>query len=168
MADKVIGKAAAFLLIKGNVKAVYAEIISNHALDTLQQTDILVQYQKVVPYIINRNKDGMCPMEETVLMMHDAAQAFVALQEKIKWLAQKNNKEIVLKNLDKIHTTKLGVERIQRNISLQCDVVAWCKDAIKKSEYITKEGKNWYVYAENIKITIHANSYTIITAHKQK
>ncbi len=167
VADKVIGKAAAFLLIKGGVKAVYAQMISQHALDTLQNTDIVVQYQNVVPYIINRNKDGMCPMEETVLSIQDAEQAFVALQQKRRALEQKKNKEILLQNLEKIHTTPLGIERIQRNIGLSCDVVAWCKNCIKTATDIKRKGKNWYVCQDNIQITIHASSYTIITAHKQ-
>ncbi len=167
VADKVIGKAAAFLLIKGNVKAVYAQMMSHHALETLQQTNIFVQYQTVVPYIINRNKDGMCPMEETVLSIQDAEQAFVALQEKRKALEQKRNKEILLQNLENIHTTPLGTERIQRNIGLECDVVAWCKDCIKTATNIKQKGKNWYISNGNTRITIHANRYTIITAHKQ-
>lgn len=168
VADKVIGKAAAFLLIKGHVKAVYAEIISQHALDILQKTDIAITYQKAVPYIINRNQNGMCPMEETVLSMHDAEQAFVVLQQKVAFLAQQNNQQILLQNLDKIHTTDLGVERIQKNIGLSCDVVQWCKDAVKRANGITKKGKNWYVSIENAVITINASSYTVITAHKQK
>jgi len=35
----------------------------------------------------------------------------------------------LLKNLDKIHTTELGLERIKRNLGLtDVDVVVWCKD----------------------------------------
>ncbi len=168
VADKVIGKAAAFLFIKADVKAVYAEVISQYALDILQKTNIVVAYQKAVPYIINRKKDGMCPMEETVLSMQDAEKAFVALQQKIAFLTQKNNQQILLEHIHNIHTTNLGVERIQKNMGLSCDVVQWCKDAIKCASDITKKGKNWYVSIENAVITINASSYTIITAHKQK
>lgn len=70
-------------------------------------------------------------------------------------------------NLDKLHTTDLGVARIRRNLNLQNeDVVMWCKESLQKADVIIGLGKNWYVYYGGVVITIHANSYTIITAHK--
>ncbi|MBE5851808.1 MAG: DUF3781 domain-containing protein [Lachnospiraceae bacterium] len=76
----------------------------------------------------------------------------------------------LLKNLEKIHTTELGVIRIKRNLSLDTDdVVKWCKDKIKSdSAVITRKGKNWYVRVDDCIITVNAFSYTIITAHKEK
>jgi len=72
----------------------------------------------------------------------------------------------LLINLDKIHTTELGVERIKKNLKLgNVDVVAWCKAKIKNANDIVRKGKNWYVYTDNIIITVNANSFTIITAH---
>ena len=75
-----------------------------------------------------------------------------------------------LENLDKLHTTELGVMRIKRNVSLDSDdVVAWCKAQIHSANAVlTRNGKNWYVHADHSIITINANSYTIITAHKEK
>ena len=61
----------------------------------------------------------------------------------------------------------MGAERIKRNLNLQTiDVVAWCKNAVKQADIIIGQGKNWYAYNDGIVITINANSYTIITAHK--
>jgi len=79
-------------------------------------------------------------------------------------------KEVLISNLNKIHTTKLGVERIKRNLELNVnDVVSWCKEKVKVSNSsIIKKGKNWYVEVEDYKITINSYSYTIITAHKVK
>lgn len=76
----------------------------------------------------------------------------------------------LLNNLDKVHTTELGVVRIKRNLSLDTDnVVEWCRDKIQSSSaVITRSGKNWYVNVENCMITVNAYSYTIITAHKEK
>lgn len=76
----------------------------------------------------------------------------------------------LLKNLDKLHTTELGVERIKRNLSLDTDdVVSWCKAKTNSaSAAITRKGKNWYVNVENYVLTINAYSYTIITAHMEK
>lgn len=74
----------------------------------------------------------------------------------------------LLDNISKIHTTELGKIRISKNLCLQNeDVVEWCKTKIlDKNAQITRQGKNWYVVIGNVKITINANSYTIITAHK--
>lgn len=73
-------------------------------------------------------------------------------------------------NLDKLHTTELGVERINRNLSMDSDnVVGWCKTKIQsENAFFTRKGKNWYVDADNCVITVNAYSFTIITAHKKK
>lgn len=76
----------------------------------------------------------------------------------------------LLANLDKLHTTELGVVRIKRNLSLETDdVVEWCRKKAGLSQaVITRNGKNWYVSIEGCVITVNAYSYTIITAHKEK
>lgn len=72
----------------------------------------------------------------------------------------------LLANLDKIHTTELGAERIKNNLSLDtADVIAWCKLKIESANNIIRKGKNWYVYADDVVLTINAYSFTIITAH---
>jgi len=74
----------------------------------------------------------------------------------------------LLNNIDHIHTTALGVERIKRNLGLNVDdVVGWCKQKIAQADDIFRKGKNWYVYIEDSIITINAYSYTIITAHRR-
>ncbi|MDD6039558.1 MAG: DUF3781 domain-containing protein [bacterium] len=76
----------------------------------------------------------------------------------------------LLKHLDELHTTALGVERIKRNLSIEtADVVAWCKEKIcLEYAVIERNGKNWYVTVDGCIITVNAYSYTIITAHKEK
>lgn len=78
------------------------------------------------------------------------------------------DKNILLSNLDKIHSTEMGIDRIKKNLCLDVeDVVEWCKKKINdKNALITRTGKNWYVIIDNNKITVNAYSYTIITAHK--
>ncbi len=77
-------------------------------------------------------------------------------------------KEILLKNIDKVHTTKMGVDRIKKNLDLDnIDVVEYCKNKVLDENCsIYKQGKNWYCEIDNIIITINSYSYTIITAHK--
>lgn len=78
-----------------------------------------------------------------------------------------NTEDIVLNNLDKIHTTKMGFERIQKNLQLNTeDIVGWCiKQIADKKNVIIKKGKNWYITIDDYVITINVHSYTIITAH---
>ena len=77
------------------------------------------------------------------------------------------NKEILLSNIDKVHTTEMGIDRIKRNLKLDTnDVVEYCKNKIlNKDCNIYKKVKNWYCEIDHIKITINSYSYTIITAH---
>ncbi len=77
------------------------------------------------------------------------------------------NKEILLSNIDKIHTTKMGIDRIKKNLKLNSnDVVTYCKNKVlDKNSNIYRKGKNWYCEIDNIRLTINSYSYTIITAH---
>ena len=77
------------------------------------------------------------------------------------------DKQILLNNIDKVHTTEMGVDRIKKNLKLDNeDVVGYCKNKVlNKDCKIYKQGKNWYCEIDNIKITINFHSYTIITAH---
>lgn len=77
------------------------------------------------------------------------------------------SKKLLLDNIDKIHTTEMGVDRIKRNLKTDtADVVAYCKNKVLNENCnIYKQGKNWYCELDNIKITINSYSYTIITAH---
>ena len=77
------------------------------------------------------------------------------------------NKYELLSNIDKLHTTQMGIDRIKKNLKLDTnDVVKYCKiKVLDKNCNIYKQGKNWYCEIDNIKLTINSYSYTIITAH---
>ena len=81
-------------------------------------------------------------------------------------------KNDLIENIEKLHTTPMGVDRIRRNLSLGDDVkdvVAFCRQKIlAPTANISRQGKNWYVKIDGCVITINAYSYTIITAHFQK
>ncbi len=80
------------------------------------------------------------------------------------------NKKILLSNIDKMRTTKMGIDRIKKNLKIDTNnIVEYCKNKIlDKNCNIYKQGKNWYCEIDNIKITINSYSYTIITAHLMK
>jgi len=75
----------------------------------------------------------------------------------------------LLNNLDKIHSTELGIERIKKNLNINPDnVIEWCRERIERADRISRSGKNWYVHVDDFILTINASSFTIITAHKRK
>lgn len=81
-----------------------------------------------------------------------------------------NQQNELLLNIDKLHTTDLGVVRIKRNLDLDTDdVISWCREKIQNPDaMIGRRGKNWYVDIDDCEITVNAYSYTIITAHRIK
>lgn len=80
------------------------------------------------------------------------------------------DKQILLDNSDKIHTTEMGIDRIKKNLKLDTnDVVDYCKKKVLDNYCnIYKRGKNLYCETDNIIITINSYSYTIITAHTKR
>lgn len=80
VADRVIGRGAALLLAMGKVARVYAQLISQPAIQVLDEAGIKVEYDKVVPNIINRDGTDMCPVEKLTLNVDNPNVAF----EKIK------------------------------------------------------------------------------------
>lgn len=80
------------------------------------------------------------------------------------------DKKTLLSNIEKVHTTRSGLERISKNLQITPkDVIEYCKKAILSEDCnIYRKGKNWYGKVDDVIITINAHSYTIITAHKLK
>lgn len=74
----------------------------------------------------------------------------------------------LLNNINKLHTTRLSMQRIRRNLNLKdnINILNYCKLLIlNKNALIYREGKNYYVNSNNFILTINASTYTIITAH---
>lgn len=83
-ADKVIGKAAALLLVLAGVKRVYAPVISESGLYILSYYGILASCDICVPTILNRAGTGPSPMDEAMDGINDPARAFGLLQRFIE------------------------------------------------------------------------------------
>lgn len=82
VADKVVGKAAAMMLVRGGAIEVYAEVISRPALEVFKAHKVICLYGEVVTNIINRDRTGICPMELAVLCADDVETAYKILVEK--------------------------------------------------------------------------------------
>ena len=79
------------------------------------------------------------------------------------------HKEVLLENVEKIHTTEMGIGRIQKNLGIDEEPVSYCISRLKQDDSVVrKEGKNYYMEVDGEIITINSSSYTIITAHKKK
>ena len=82
-ADKVVGKAAAFLYLRLGVAAVHATVISTPAYDLLTAHGVTVTYDALVPAIRNRAGDGYCPMETVTLPLTDPVEAEIAIRKRL-------------------------------------------------------------------------------------
>ena len=82
-ADKVVGRATAYLYVLLKVKEVYSQVISQPAVDVLLENGVAVSYDKLVPNIINRKGDGICPFEAAVMDIHEPEQAYAAIRRKM-------------------------------------------------------------------------------------
>lgn len=64
VADKVVGKAAASLMIAGGVASVYAGTVSVPALSLFSRYGMEVEFGTEVPHIVNRTATDWCPLEK--------------------------------------------------------------------------------------------------------
>ncbi|MEG0839936.1 MAG: DUF1893 domain-containing protein [Hydrogenoanaerobacterium sp.] len=84
VADKIIGKAAAAILILGGVSYIYADVMSKAAAAFLEQYGILAEHGALVSEIRNREDTDSCPMEKlaaqhkTPAAIYNALSAFFA------------------------------------------------------------------------------------------
>lgn len=85
-ADKVVGKAAAFLYLILGVKTVYAGVISEHAYTLLRENGVDVSFGTIVPMIRNRTDTGFCPMESATLSCRSPKEALEKIKETLERL----------------------------------------------------------------------------------
>lgn len=91
VADKIVGKAAAMLFVKGRVKEIYAGVLSESAVEVLKKYKIPYTFGTLTPNIKNRAGTGLCPMENAVLSVDDPENAFEALIKTSAALAGNKN-----------------------------------------------------------------------------
>lgn len=84
LADKVVGKGAAALMAVAKAKEVYAEVISQPALDMLVAAGIKTTYGLLVAHIINRAATGMCPLEKRCMACRTAEECIPEIAAFIK------------------------------------------------------------------------------------
>lgn len=85
-ADKVVGRATAFLYCLLGVRAVYAGVMSCPAAQVLEANGITAHWGKLAEGIINRRGTGPCPFEAAVLDIQDPNEALAAIRRKMEQL----------------------------------------------------------------------------------
>lgn len=83
-ADKVVGRATAYLYVLLGVKAVWAAVMSEAAAEVLARHGIAASQDRLVKHIINRQGTGICPFEEAVLNIQTPEEALNAIREKME------------------------------------------------------------------------------------
>ena len=87
-ADRVIGKATAYLYCLLGVKEVFARVMSKPAVEVLLSYNIPASYDTLVDGIENRQKTGPCPMEHATRNCTTPEEALTAVRETLKRLQQ--------------------------------------------------------------------------------
>lgn len=90
-ADRVVGKATAYLYCLLGVKAVFARVMSRPAAQVLEQHGIPASWETLVDAIENRQKNGPCPMEYATRDSATPEDALAAIREALKHLTANNN-----------------------------------------------------------------------------
>ncbi len=85
-ADKIVGRAAAFLFVKLKVASVYAAVLSEGGREVLLAHGIDCYYGELTESIVNRAGTGSCPMENAVRGIVNPDEALYAIGEKLKEL----------------------------------------------------------------------------------
>lgn len=85
-ADRVVGRATAFLYCLLDVKEVYARVMSHPAAEVLKAGGIIAEAGQLVDGIINRRGTGPCPFEAAVLDIQDPSEALNAIRRKMEQL----------------------------------------------------------------------------------
>lgn len=83
LADKVIGKAAAMLLVKAKAAYVYGDIMSRGAEEYLIKNGMPYSLGRRVELIQNRTMDGSCPLESAVAAIDALDEGIAAIRQTI-------------------------------------------------------------------------------------
>ena len=91
VADKVVGKAAAALMIAGGVKRLHALTVSRPALDLLHGSGVDTTYGELADHIINRAGTGWCPLELRCRDCLTTGECLTQIDDFLESMKQNNN-----------------------------------------------------------------------------
>ena len=85
-ADKTVGAGAAYLYVLLGVTEVWAGVLSESAKKVLDDNGIKTYCESLVPQIINRTGDGVCPIELAVSAADTPKDALAIIEETLRKL----------------------------------------------------------------------------------
>jgi hypothetical protein len=80
VADRIVGLAVAMLCLHARVRYVYADILSQGALDMLRKKGVAVNSKTTVPHISNYDGTDLCPFEKLAESCQKPYQLLAGLQ----------------------------------------------------------------------------------------
>lgn len=83
VADKVIGKAAASLMVYAGIKCAFGLTMSKPGLDYLTKNNVKASYGTLVEAIMNHAGDDYCPMEKAVASCLSPSDCYLAITKKV-------------------------------------------------------------------------------------
>ena len=131
-ADKVVGRATAFLYVLLGVKEVHSLVMSTPAREALEAGGIAASCDREVSGIINRRGDGPCPFEDAVLGISDPQEALLAIRKK----------QFQMRQPPEFAKYTAGKDFILDRTGLSGSTVAIYEDFVLKSEPISGESEN--------------------------
>jgi formylmethanofuran dehydrogenase subunit E len=84
VADKVVGKASALLCLHAKIRALYARTLSKKAKESLEKTEISIEFDKLIDNILSPDKKNICPFEKAVADISDPNLAYTKLNSMCK------------------------------------------------------------------------------------
>lgn len=84
VADKAVGSAAAMLYCLLGVRRVYGRVMSVGAVKILRSQGIEVGWEFLTESILNRRKNGLCPMETALLGIEDPDEGLVIIRRTLE------------------------------------------------------------------------------------
>ena len=131
-ADKVVGRATAFLYVLLGVKEVHSLVMSTPAREALEAGGIAASCDREVSGIINRRGDGPCPFEDAVLGISDPQEALVAIRRK----------QFQMRQPPVFAKYTAGKDFALDRTGLSGSTVAIYEDFVLKSEPVSEESEN--------------------------
>ena len=80
LADKIVGKAVALIVVHAGICAVDTRVASESAVKLLKLHGVPFHTAAIVPQILNRSGDGPCPMEKVTTPFEEVAPGIEALR----------------------------------------------------------------------------------------
>lgn len=88
-ADRVIGRGAAFLYAKMKIREVHGLVMSEKAKEIFELYSVPCSCDTLVPCIINRKGDGMCPVEKATENINDYEKAYSVIKDTVGYKKNK-------------------------------------------------------------------------------